>query len=192
MSLGQCGWYGTREGVQPCWARCMASGRRLGAGQPEKDWERVAAGRLGGLHSPGPPPQPHTTASTQKLALGSTATPQALPTPTLQEMVFSGMVHPPSLTYWQLQGLLGSLQPEQKWRGEGWGAGAGCLGEDQFPEVAGLGLDPGSAIKNCATWASLVAQWLRIHLPMQGTRVLALVREDPTCRRATKAVHRNY
>ena len=28
--------------------------------------------------------------------------------------------------------------------------------------------------------ASLVAQWLRIRLPMQGTRVQALVREDPT------------
>ena len=28
---------------------------------------------------------------------------------------------------------------------------------------------------------SLVAQWLRIHLPMRGTRVWALVREDPTC-----------
>ena len=27
----------------------------------------------------------------------------------------------------------------------------------------------------------LVAQWLRIHLPMQGTRVRALVQEDPTC-----------
>ena len=34
--------------------------------------------------------------------------------------------------------------------------------------------------------ASLVAQWLRIRLPMQGTRVRALVREDPTCRGATK------
>ena len=39
---------------------------------------------------------------------------------------------------------------------------------------------------------SLVAQWLRIHLPMQGTRVRAPVREDPTCRRATKPVHHNY
>ena len=29
-------------------------------------------------------------------------------------------------------------------------------------------------------------------LPMQGTRVRALVREDPTCRGATKPVHRNY
>ena len=34
--------------------------------------------------------------------------------------------------------------------------------------------------------ASLVAQWLRICLPMQGTRVRALVWEDPTCRGATK------
>ena len=33
-------------------------------------------------------------------------------------------------------------------------------------------------------WASLVAQWLRIRLPMQGTRVRALVWEDPTCRGA--------
>ena len=31
-----------------------------------------------------------------------------------------------------------------------------------------------------------MAQWLRIRLPMQGTRV----REDPTCRGATKPVHR--
>ena len=27
---------------------------------------------------------------------------------------------------------------------------------------------------------------------MQGTRVQALVQEDPTCRRATKPVHHNY
>ena len=33
---------------------------------------------------------------------------------------------------------------------------------------------------------SLVAQWLRICLPMQGTRVRALVQEDPTCCGATK------
>ena len=30
--------------------------------------------------------------------------------------------------------------------------------------------------------ASLVAQWLSIRLPTQGTRVRALVWEDPTCR----------
>ena len=40
--------------------------------------------------------------------------------------------------------------------------------------------------------ASLVAQWLRIHLPMQGTQVRALVREKPTCHGATKPVHHNY
>ena len=39
---------------------------------------------------------------------------------------------------------------------------------------------------------SLVVQWLRIHLPMQGTRVRAPVREDPTCRGATKPVRHNY
>ena len=32
--------------------------------------------------------------------------------------------------------------------------------------------------------ASLVAQWLGIRLPMQGTWVRALVREDPTCHRS--------
>ena len=40
--------------------------------------------------------------------------------------------------------------------------------------------------------ASLVVQWLRIHLPMQGTWVRALVREDPTRRGATKPVCHNY
>ena len=40
--------------------------------------------------------------------------------------------------------------------------------------------------------ASLVTQWLRIHLPMQGTQVRALVREEPTCRGAAKPVSHNY
>ena len=39
---------------------------------------------------------------------------------------------------------------------------------------------------------SLVAQWLRICLPMQGTRVRSLVWEDPTCLGAAKPVHHNY
>ena len=41
-------------------------------------------------------------------------------------------------------------------------------------------------------WASLVVQWLRICLPMQGTRVRTLVWEDPTCRGATRPVSHNY
>ena len=28
---------------------------------------------------------------------------------------------------------------------------------------------------------SLVVQWIRIHLPMQGTWVVSLIQEDPTC-----------
>ena len=40
--------------------------------------------------------------------------------------------------------------------------------------------------------ASLVAQWLRICLPMQGIRVRALVWEDPTCRGATRPVSHRY
>ena len=39
---------------------------------------------------------------------------------------------------------------------------------------------------------SLVVQWLRICLPMQGTRVQSPVREDPTCHGATKPMHHNY
>ena len=38
------------------------------------------------------------------------------------------------------------------------------------------------------SWASLVAQWLRICLLMQETRVRALVWEDPTCRGAAGPV----
>ena len=49
-----------------------------------------------------------------------------------------------------------------------------------------------SLIKNTEIGASLVAQWLRVCMPMQGTRVRALVWEDPTCRGATKPVHHNY
>ena len=45
-------------------------------------------------------------------------------------------------------------------------------------------------IKN--TWASLVVQWLRICLSMQGTWVRALVWEDPTCHGTTKPMHHNY
>ena len=42
------------------------------------------------------------------------------------------------------------------------------------------------------TWTFLVVQWLRICLPMQGTRVWSLVWEIFTCCRATKPVFCNY
>ena len=46
--------------------------------------------------------------------------------------------------------------------------------------------------KELKYWASLVAQWLRICLPMQGSRVRALVWEDTTCCGATRPVSHNY
>ena len=53
-------------------------------------------------------------------------------------------------------------------------------------------------MKRCSTsliikemQASLVAQWLGIRLPMQGTRVRAPVWEDPTCRGAARPVSHN-
>ena len=39
---------------------------------------------------------------------------------------------------------------------------------------------------------SLLAQWLRICLPMQGIWVRSLVWENPTCQGATKPVHHNF
>ena len=41
-------------------------------------------------------------------------------------------------------------------------------------------------------WTSLVAQELRNRLPMQGTQVQSLGREDPMCRGATKPMCHNY
>ena len=46
--------------------------------------------------------------------------------------------------------------------------------------------------KNFLHRVSLVAQWLRVCLPMQGTWVRALVWEDPTCRGAAGPVSHNY
>ena len=39
---------------------------------------------------------------------------------------------------------------------------------------------------------SLVVQWLRIYLLMQGTQVLSLVGEDATCQEATQPVDHSY
>ena len=46
-----------------------------------------------------------------------------------------------------------------------------------------------ATFKNKLIGASLVAQWLRIRLPMHETRVRAPVWEDPTCRGATGPVN---
>ena len=39
---------------------------------------------------------------------------------------------------------------------------------------------------------SLVVQYIRICLPVQGIWVQSLVQEDPMCCRATKPKHHNY
>ena len=57
---------------------------------------------------------------------------------------------------------------------------AGCKGKahghqngrELQPQVQGIRTELGT---------SLVAQWLKIYLPMQGTQVRSLVQEDPTC-----------
>ena len=45
---------------------------------------------------------------------------------------------------------------------------------------------------NFYMWDFLVVQWLRIHLPMQGTQVCSLAWEDLTCRRTTEPQRHNY
>ena len=79
-------------------------------------------------------------------------------------------------------------------RSEGWRSKPGP-GVD-YPRVTGLRILglwmlPLQISKVCHR-VSLVAQWLRICLPTQGTRVRALVWEDPTCRGATRPVSHNY
>ena len=73
--------------------------------------------------------------------------------------------------------------------------GAGFLPQDlcmrHFFLLRVLFLHSIVSIKSVRHGASLVAQWLRICLLMQGTRVRALVWEDPTCRRATRPVSHN-
>ena len=49
----------------------------------------------------------------------------------------------------------------------------------------------GKNVKNFNSGTSLAVQWLRIYLPVQGTQVQSLVREDPTCHGATKPVRHN-
>ena len=39
---------------------------------------------------------------------------------------------------------------------------------------------------------SLVVQWLRIHLVIQGAQLQSLIQEDPTCFRTAKPMYHNY
>ena len=74
--------------------------------------------------------------------------------------------------------------------------GSGCRrvgwseGKTTRPKEQGLG--PGTCNRQNAGEHFPVAQPLQIHLPMQGTWVGSLVREDSTCHGATKPVCCHY
>ena len=73
---------------------------------------------------------------------------------------------------------------ETLWRPSSWGL---SLALSEFHDLL-----TDLLLKTPLLGASLVAQWLRIRLPMQGTPVRALVWEDLTCHRATGPVSHNY
>ena len=64
--------------------------------------------------------------------------------------------------------------------------------EDRMVEITATEENKEKRMKRNEDRASLVAQWLRICLLMQGTRVRALAWEDPTCHGATRPVSHNY
>ena len=80
---------------------------------------------------------------------------------------------------WSLEG---EKWPENQADGSGLPGEEGDPQESLSPEGRAEKEEEGSHKEERG--ASLVAQWLGVHLPMQGTRVRAPVREDPTCRRA--------
>ena len=71
----------------------------------------------------------------------------------------------------------------------GWPASAQLVDGSLAPKVF---YSSEFTIEKWTSRISLVVQWLRIRLPMQGTRVRSLVQEDPTCRGATKPARHNY
>ena len=77
------------------------------------------------------------------------------------------------------------------WRQPLWGGNTWTeLGSKEFQPNSTEHKVPGTL--KILSRVSLMAQWLRICLPMQGTWVRALVWEDPTCRGATSPVSHNY
>ena len=88
----------------------------------------------------------------------------------------------PVITHWM-------MEPRCKFR-----SSVSCL--VMFPHLQSYSLSTGNALigiyfLKIRCRASLVAQWLRLCLLMQGTRVGALVWEDPTCRGAIGPVSHN-
>ena len=80
--------------------------------------------------------------------------------------------------------------PVHKRKGTGQAVNPSTL--DSAPPASHKNSYQTSALKILTLGASLVAPWLGVRLPMQGTRVRALVREEPTCRGATKPMCHSY
>ena len=60
------------------------------------------------------------------------------------------------------------------------------------PQIKGRLLKIGRSVPKASLGTSPGEQWMRVRLPMQGTRVWPLVQESPTRGRAPKPVGRNY
>ena len=95
---------------------------------------------------------------------------------------------------WEAESCVGRMLWAKVWRQGMQDLFRNSLAQMEDPYWGALGDKAGklSWYKNRGPWASLVAQWLRICLPMQGTQVRALVWEDPTCRGATKPMRHSY
>ena len=63
--------------------------------------------------------------------------------------------------------------------------------KEKLPSLCNYATCPWVAISKLRQ-DSLVVQWLRIHLPVEGTWVQSLVREDSTCCGATKPICHSY
>ena len=90
--------------------------------------------------------------------------------------------------------LPGGKTSRSRWMGGGGGLEFQAEPRTASPSSLALGGvgGPSKLGSKASHGASLVAQWLRVCLPMQGTRVRALVWEDPTCRGVTRPVSHNY
>ena len=102
------------------------------------------------------------------------------PGPGRSHMPWSGWAHEPQLLSLHIWSLCSAAREATRVRASTYGFGGD------------IHLSIRSSSKTHVIGASLVAQWLRICLPMQGTRVRALVWEDPTCCGATGPVSHNY
>ena len=85
----------------------------------------------------------------------------------------------------------GNRETKDNFEVSGWSKWVNSASFIEWSSLEERDYSSGRHIKNSVLGACLVAQWLRICLPVQGTGVQSLVREDPTCLGATKPVSHN-